>query len=78
MNNIDFSLKINGEVRQKGNTSHMLFSVDHIISFVSHYVTLKKGDLIFTGTPEGVGPVQKGDHLEAFIGDQKLLNVKIR
>ena len=78
MNNIDFTLKINGEVRQKGNTSHMLFSVDHIISFVSHYVTLKKGDLIFTGTPEGVGPVQKGDHLEAFIGDQKLLNVKIR
>lgn len=78
INNIDFSLKINGEVRQKGNTSHMLFSVDHIISFVSHYVTLKKGDLIFTGTPEGVGPVQKGDHLEAFIGDQKLLNVKIR
>jgi acylpyruvate hydrolase len=75
---IPFSLLVNGSIKQSGNTANMLFSVDQIISFVSNYITLKKGDLIFTGTPEGVGPVQKGDHLEAFIGEQKLLNVKIR
>ena len=75
---VPFSLKVNGTVKQSANTSTMIFTADHIISFVSHYVTLKKGDIIFTGTPEGVGPVHKGDLLEAFIGDEKLLNVKIR
>lgn len=75
---IPFSLLINGELRQQGNSENMLFSIDKIISFVSSFITLKKGDLIFTGTPEGVGPVSKGDHLEAFIGDNKLLNLKVR
>jgi acylpyruvate hydrolase len=78
LSDLNFSLKVNGEVRQTGNTYDMIFSVDSIISFVSRYVTLKKGDLIFTGTPEGVGPVHKGDNLEAFIGEQKVLSVKIR
>lgn len=75
---IPFSLLINGEIRQQGNSENMLFSVDAIISFVSTFITLKKGDLLFTGTPEGVGAVRKGDHLEAFIGDKKLLNLKVR
>jgi acylpyruvate hydrolase len=78
LTNLSFSLRVNGEIRQQGNTSSMIFSVDRIISFVSRYVTLKKGDLIFTGTPEGVGPVHKGDNLEAFIEEHKVLSVKIR
>jgi 2-keto-4-pentenoate hydratase/2-oxohepta-3-ene-1,7-dioic acid hydratase in catechol pathway len=56
----------------------MLFNVNKLISFVSTYVTLKKGDLIFTGTPEGVGPVHIGDTLEACIGEQKVLTVKVK
>lgn len=56
----------------------MIFSVDQIIAYLSKFMTLKIGDLIFTGTPEGVGPVQIGDHLEGYIGDEKLLNLKIK
>ena len=56
----------------------MLFNIDKIIAFVSSYITLKKGDLIFTGTPEGVGKVQANDVLDAFIEDQHLLTVKIK
>ncbi len=78
INDLHFSLLINGEIRQKGHTALMLFSVDKIISFVSSYFTLKKGDLIFTGTPEGVGPIQKEDLLEAFMGEKKLLSLKIK
>jgi 2-keto-4-pentenoate hydratase/2-oxohepta-3-ene-1,7-dioic acid hydratase in catechol pathway len=76
--NIDFSLKKNGQLVQSGNTSDMIFKIDTIIAFVSQYFTLKKGDLIFTGTPKGVGPVTKGDQLEAFIGEMHLLTVKVR
>ena len=75
---IDFHLLKNGEMVQKGKTSDMIFSIDRVISFVSGFITLKKGDLIFTGTPKGVGPVQKGDSLEGFIGDRKLLDLKVR
>jgi len=75
---IPFSLKKNGETVQNGNTSDMIFGIDFLISFISKYITLKKGDLIFTGTPAGVGPVAKGDHLEGFIGEKKLLNVRVR
>lgn len=75
---IDFNLQINKEARQTGNTSNLLFSFEQIIAFVSQYITLKKGDLIFTGTPEGVGPVHQGDHLEAWIGDEQLLNFHIK
>lgn len=73
-----FSLKVNGEIRQQGHTADMLFSVDRIISFVSAYFTLKKGDLIFTGTPEGVGPVKTGDTLEAELEGRTLLTVRVR
>ncbi len=75
---LHFSLFINGEIRQKGHTALMLFTVDKIIEFVSSYITLKKGDLLFTGTPEGVGPIKKNDLLEAYLGDQKLLSLKIK
>lgn len=76
--NIDFSLQKNGALVQKGNTSDMLFSVNEIICFVSQYMTLKTGDLIFTGTPEGVSKVSIGDRLEAFLGTQKLLDFLIK
>ncbi|WP_090559244.1 fumarylacetoacetate hydrolase family protein [Pedobacter hartonius] len=78
LNNLQFELKINGETRQNGNTSNILFSFEKIISFVSQYITLKKGDLIFTGTPEGVGQVQQGDKLEAWIGEEQFLNFDIK
>ncbi|HQO87863.1 MAG TPA: fumarylacetoacetate hydrolase family protein, partial [Bacteroidia bacterium] len=76
--NINFHLEKNGSIVQQGNSSNMLFNIDKIIAFVSSYITLKKGDLIFTGTPEGVGKVQANDVLEAFIEDQHLLTVKIK
>lgn len=75
---IDFKLEKNGETVQVGNTSDMLFSVDTIIENVSKYFTLKIGDLIYTGTPAGVGPVAIGDNLKAYIGDQLLLNTNIK
>ncbi|MEJ2883137.1 fumarylacetoacetate hydrolase family protein [Pedobacter sp. GR22-6] len=78
LQDLEFELKINQERRQLGNTSHMLFSFDYIISFVSRYITLKKGDLIFTGTPEGVGKVKQGDKLEAFMQGKPFLNFDIK
>jgi acylpyruvate hydrolase len=78
LHNLDFSLKVNGEIRQQGNTSLMLFSFDHIIAYLSRFFTLKKGDIIFTGTPKGVGPVQVGDQLEAFIEEKSLLSFEVR
>jgi acylpyruvate hydrolase len=76
--NLDFELKINQEKKQKGNTANVIFSFEHIIAFVSKYITLKKGDLIFTGTPEGVGQVKQGDHLEAWLQEKQLLNFNVR
>ena len=78
LKNIDFHLEINGEVKQKGNTSLMLFDFDTIISYVSQFFMLKKGDLIYTGTPSGVGPVQTGDQLIGFIGNEKMLHVEVK
>jgi 2-keto-4-pentenoate hydratase/2-oxohepta-3-ene-1,7-dioic acid hydratase in catechol pathway len=78
LKNIDFHLEINGEVKQKGNTSLMLFDFATIISHVSQFFTLKKGDLIYTGTPAGVGPVHKGDQLIGFIGNEKMLHVEVK
>ena len=78
LHNLNFSLKQNGEVKQVGDTRLMLFGFDEIVSFISKYFTLKKGDFIFTGTPKGVGPVAIGDKLEGFINDKKLLNVDIK
>ena len=77
-NAINFRLDINQKTVQKGNTKDLLFSFDTIISYVSKFFTLKIGDLIFTGTPAGVGAVRIGDHLECFIEDQKLLEFDIK
>jgi len=74
----DFKLDINQQNRQQGNTKNLLFSFEKIIAFVSQYITLKKGDLIFTGTPEGVGQVLAGDHLEAWLNGEQLLNFNIK
>lgn len=76
--NINFRLEKNGEVVQEANSKDMIFKVNQIIAYLSKFMTLKIGDLIFTGTPEGVGPVQIGDLLEAYIEDEKLLNLKIK
>ncbi len=78
LNNINFSLKINGETRQQGNTEDMMFSFDRIISYVSQFISLKPGDLIFTGTPAGVGPIQINDHFEVFIEEEKLLEFNVK
>ena len=78
LGNLNFSLKQNGELKQQGNTSLMLFPFDEIVAYVSQYFTLKKGDIIFTGTPAGVGPITIGDKLEAFIEEEKLLEVEIK
>lgn len=78
MNNLNFHLNINGKTVQKGNTSDLLYSFDKIIAFVSQFITLKIGDLIFTGTPVGVGPVNIGDRLEAYLEGQKLLSFDVK
>lgn len=75
---LGFELKINNETRQNGNTKNILFSFEKIIAFVSQYITLKKGDLIFTGTPEGVGQVKAGDYLEGSLQGKQLLNFDIK
>ena len=76
--NIDFSLQIDGKVVQHANTSEMLFAVDELIAYVSRFMTLKIGDYLFTGTPSGVGPVSIGQHLQGYIGEEKLLDFYIR
>lgn len=78
MKNIKFSLMKNKEEVQHGNTSLMIFSPEKIIAFVSQYFTLKVGDLIFTGTPKGVGKVSENDILEAFLEDQKVFDLRIQ
>ncbi|SDD64545.1 2-keto-4-pentenoate hydratase/2-oxohepta-3-ene-1,7-dioic acid hydratase (catechol pathway) [Mucilaginibacter pineti] len=75
---VGFKLEINGEVRQQGNTRDLLFSFESIIAFVSQYITLKKGDLIFTGTPAGVSKVKVGDRLEGYLEDEKLLDFYVK
>jgi 2-keto-4-pentenoate hydratase/2-oxohepta-3-ene-1,7-dioic acid hydratase in catechol pathway len=75
---ISFSLSKNGVEVQRGNTRDMLFSVNQIIAYVSQFFTLKIGDLIYTGTPAGVGPVVIGDYLEGFIEGNKMLNFFVK
>ena len=77
LNDINFKLEINGQLKQQGNTSLMLFSFSVIISYLSKFFTLKTGDLIFTGTPSGVGPVVAGDKLSAYIENDKLLEFEV-
>ena len=76
--NLDFKLDVNHETKQQGNTKDLLFQFERIIAFVSGYITLKKGDLIFTGTPQGVGKVNIGDHLEGYLGDVKMLDFYVK
>lgn len=76
--NIDFHLDINGKTVQKGNSGLMLFSFDAIISYVSQFMTLRTGDLIFTGTPSGVGPIHIGDKMEAYLEGEKVLSCLVR
>ena len=78
LKNINFSLTINGELKQQGNTSLMLFNFDFIISYLSKFFTLRTGDLIFTGTPKGVGAVKVGNVLSAYIEDEKLLEFEVK
>ena len=75
---LDFSLEVNGETKQQGNTSEMLFSIDTIIEYVSQFFTLKIGDLIFTGTPKGVGPIAINDHFQAYLEGEQVLDLKIK
>jgi 2-keto-4-pentenoate hydratase/2-oxohepta-3-ene-1,7-dioic acid hydratase in catechol pathway len=75
--NLTLVLEVNGTVRQRSNTRNMVFGVDDIISYLSTVFTLEEGDLVFTGTPEGVGPVQSGDVLEATLEDLARCKVEI-
>ncbi len=76
--NINFKLEVDGEVKQQGNTQFMLFHFDYIIAYLSKFFTLKVGDLIFTGTPKGVGSVKIGNRLCAYIENEKLLDFEVR
>lgn len=78
LQNIDFSLYKNGEIVQRGNTGDMIFSIDTVISYISRFMTLKIGDIIYTGTPSGVGPVVINDRLEGYLGNLKLLDFRIK
>jgi 2-keto-4-pentenoate hydratase/2-oxohepta-3-ene-1,7-dioic acid hydratase in catechol pathway len=78
LKDINFTLEINGELKQKGNTSLMLFNFDYVISYLSKFFTLRTGDLIFTGTPKGVSQVKVGDVLSAYIENEKLLEFEVK
>lgn len=78
LGNLNFELKVDGNTVQKGNTGLMLYNVEEIITYISKYITLKKGDLIFTGTPKGVGPVQVGNRLQGYIEGKKMLDFEVR
>lgn len=76
--NLNFQFFQNGELKQHGFTKDMIFSIDTVISYVSKFITLKTGDLIFTGTPAGVGPIQIGDKLEGFVEENKLFEFTVK
>jgi len=76
--NIDFRLELNGNVVQQGNTANMIFGYDELISYVSRFITFRTGDLLFTGTPSGVGPVRVGDRLQAYLNSTLLLDFFVR
>ena len=78
IDNVPFSLTIDDKVVQSATTAEMLFNVDEIIAYISRFCTLKTGDLIFTGTPAGSGPVAIGTHLKGFIGEEKVLDFHVR
>jgi acylpyruvate hydrolase len=78
INNVDFRLEINGQIVQQSNTSDMIFSFNEIVAYVSKYFTLKTGDLIFSGTPSGVGRLKKNDNLVAFLNNKPLLDFYVK
>jgi len=78
LNNINFSLEKNGEIVQKGNTSQMLWKIDELIAYISQFFMLKKGDLIFTGTPSGVGPMHINDEFTGYIENMKMFNIRVK
>lgn len=78
LDDINFELKINNQPKQIGNSKDLIFSFDKVVSYVSKFVTLKVGDLIYTGTPEGVGPVSIGDKLEGFINNASMLKLTVK
>ncbi|UOB16976.1 fumarylacetoacetate hydrolase family protein [Abyssalbus ytuae] len=78
LNNINFHLAKNGEIVQQGNTSLMLWKIDELIEYISQYFTLKIGDIIYTGTPAGVGKIAENDILEGFIENKKMFSVKVK
>jgi 2-keto-4-pentenoate hydratase/2-oxohepta-3-ene-1,7-dioic acid hydratase in catechol pathway len=78
INNLNFSLQKNGEIVQQGNTSHMLWKIDELIAYVSQFFTLKIGDIIFTGTPAGVGRVNENDKLVGKIEDEEIFNINVK
>lgn len=75
---LHFHLDINGHTVQQGHTADMLYTVDELVSYISQFFTLKMGDLIYTGTPVGVGPVHIDDHLEGYLGDRKIMEFNVR
>jgi acylpyruvate hydrolase len=75
---LHFELRLNGETRQQGHTADMIFPLETLISYITQFITIKKGDLIFTGTPAGVGPVKIGDRLEASLEGKSLLDFHVR
>ena len=76
--NIDFWLENNGELVQKGNTGNMIFHIDKLIAYASKFVTIRTGDLLFTGTPAGVGPVKIGDRLKGYLNGELMLDFFVR
>ena len=78
LSDINFKLEVDGDLKQQGNTSLMLFSFNYIISYLSKFFTLRTGDLIFTGTPKGVGPVSIGNKLTGYIENEKLLEFEVK
>lgn len=78
VDNLRFRLEIDGDTVQTGCTKDMTHSIDRIVSFVSNYFTLKQGDIIFTGTPSGIGPVSEDQHLTAFLEDRKVLELNVK
>jgi acylpyruvate hydrolase len=76
--NLHFELRVNNVIRQVGFSGHMIFSLDVLIEYITQFITLKKGDLIFTGTPEGVGKVSIGDHLQARLENKELLDFYVK
>ena len=78
LQNLNFHLLLNNEQKQTGNTANVIFKFDYIISYISQFFTLQNGDLIFTGTPEGVGAVNVGDHLQGYLENKKLFELQVK